>query len=112
MAIREDSLAGLAHAARRPPVKRASDRQFVALVRALWKGDYRTRIITLALGIAVVVCATAFGQVRLNAWNQPFYDAVAHKDVASFLHQLVVFATIVAALLALNVAQAWLQLSI
>ena len=109
MAIREDGLAGITHpAVHRPMSRRSPDRQLLALVRALWDSEHRTRIVTLALGIALVICATAFGQVRLNAWNQPFYDAVAHKDVATFLHQLLVFTGIVAMLLALNVAQAWL----
>ena len=56
-----------------------------------------------------MVLATAFGQIRLNAWNQPFYNAVSRKDVTEFLHQLVVFGMIVSVLLVLNVAQGWLQ---
>ncbi|MFI5025015.1 MAG: SbmA/BacA-like family transporter, partial [Alphaproteobacteria bacterium] len=97
---------------RRLLARRNSDRQFGAFIRALWSGEYRTRILLLALGIAAVICATALGQVRLNAWNQPFYDAVAHKDVPAFLDQLLVFGTIVSVLLVLNVAQGWLQQTI
>jgi putative ATP-binding cassette transporter len=50
--------------------------------------------------------------VRLNAWNQPFYDVVARKNVGAFVHQLLVFGEIVSVLLVLNVAQVWLQQTI
>ena len=56
-----------------------------------------------------VVGATAYGQIRLNAWNQPFYDALAKKDFYAFLHQLLMFLVIAAGLLGLNVAQTWLN---
>jgi putative ATP-binding cassette transporter len=72
----------------------------------------RRPILFLMVGISVVVGATAIGQVRLNAWNKPFYDAVAQKDVASFLIQLLTFAVIVSVLLLLNVSQGWLQQTI
>ena len=48
-------------------------------------------------------------QVRLNAWNQPFYDALTHKDGPEFLRQLGIFAVLAAILLTLNVAQVWLN---
>ena len=44
-------------------------------------------------------------QVRLNAWNQPFYDAVERRDLDGFVHQLGVFFAIAGILLVLNVAQ-------
>ncbi len=68
-------------------------------------------VVLLLLGGAtfVVVGATAFGQIRLNAWNKPFYDALARKDLAEFLRQLFVFLGIASGLLALNVAQTWLN---
>jgi putative ATP-binding cassette transporter len=59
--------------------------------------------------IVLVVGATAYGQIRLNAWNKPFYDALARKDLDAFIKQLLVFLVIAAALLALNVAQNWLN---
>ena len=57
----------------------------------------------------VVIGATAFGQIRLNAWNRPFYDALARKDLGDFLGQIMVFGVIAGGLLVLNVAQAWLN---
>ena len=56
-----------------------------------------------------VVGATAAAQVSLNAWNGPFYEAIAQKNISAFLHKLLVFAAIASGLLVLNVAQAWLR---
>ena len=86
--------------------------QLHSLVAALMSSASRRSILFLIFGISVVVGATAIGQVRLNAWNKPFYDAVAQKDVASFLIQLLTFAVIVSVLLMLNVSQGWLQQTI
>jgi putative ATP-binding cassette transporter len=71
-------------------------------------GD-RKRLATLAVGIFIVIAATAHMQVRLNAWNQPFYDAVTRKDVPEFIAQLGVFAVLAVILLTLNVTQVWLN---
>ena len=69
----------------------------------------RHRIILLCVGIVSVIALTAGAQIRLNAWNQPFYDALAQKSVGGFIRQLGVFVIIACVLLALNVAQAWLN---
>ena len=74
-----------------------------------WASGDRKRLLTLAAAIFIVIAATAHMQVRLNAWNQPFYDAVTRKDVAEFLGQLGVFAVLAAILLTLNVTQVWLN---
>jgi vitamin B12/bleomycin/antimicrobial peptide transport system ATP-binding/permease protein len=55
------------------------------------------------------VGATAYMQMKLNAWNQPFYNALTRKDMAAFLDQLRVFAELAGILLVLNVAQMWLN---
>jgi len=69
----------------------------------------RTKIVMLGVALVLVIAATAFGQIRLNAWNQPFYNALQRRDLHGFFGQLVIFCFIAAALLALNVAQAWLN---
>jgi putative ATP-binding cassette transporter len=76
-----------------------------------WASGGRKRLLALAAGLFVVIAATAHMQVRLNAWNQPFYDALTRKDVPDFIHQLGVFAILAAILLTLNVAQVWLNQS-
>ena len=69
----------------------------------------RTKIVMLGVALVLVIAATAFGQVRLNAWNQPFYNALQRRDLHGFFGQLVIFCSIAGALLALNVAQVWLN---
>jgi len=67
------------------------------------------RILWLIAGLVVVIGVTAAMQILLNAWNQPFYDALTHKDFSAFVLQLGVFAVLAGALLALNVGQLWLD---
>jgi len=63
----------------------------------------------LGVALVLVIAATAFGQIRLNAWNQPFYNALQRRDLHGFFGQLVIFCFIAGALLVLNVAQVWLN---
>lgn len=83
--------------------------QLGSLIAAAWKSGSRGSLLLLTVGVAAVISATAIGQIWLNAWNKPFYDAIARRDLDAFLHQLVIFAVIVAVLLALNVSQSWLH---
>lgn len=78
---------------------------------AFWASQIRTKFIGLAAAIVAVVAMTTYGQIRLNHWNQPFYDALARKDWREFVDQLLQFGKIAAALLVLNVAQTWLNQS-
>jgi putative ATP-binding cassette transporter len=83
--------------------------------------QFREFLVTLRLspgrrGLALLVTATLFAvaatavaQVRLNAWNGPFYEAIAQRNFSAFLHELLVFAAIAGGLLVLNVAQGWLR---
>ncbi len=83
--------------------------QLVMMWRAFLHSPLRGLLFWTGFGIFALIVATAFGQVLLNRWNQPFYDAIARKHVGDFLHQLVVFAWIASGLLVLNVAQGWLN---
>ncbi|MFT3987860.1 ABC transporter ATP-binding protein/permease [Aestuariivirga sp.] len=76
---------------------------------AFWNARERNALFLLAAAIIAVVGATAWFQIKLNAWNQPFYDAITKRNMDGFLEQLGVFAKLAAFLLALNVAQAWLR---
>ena len=62
-------------------------------------------LVLLVAGIVAVIVATAVAQVWLNAWNQPFYNAIERRDLAGFVHQLWVFFGLAAILLVLNVTQ-------
>jgi putative ATP-binding cassette transporter len=74
-----------------------------------WASRERNRLLALTVGIVVVVDATAYAQISLNAWNRPFYNALTSKDMTAFLEQLGVFVELAGVLLVLNVAQTWLN---
>jgi vitamin B12/bleomycin/antimicrobial peptide transport system ATP-binding/permease protein len=76
---------------------------------ALWRSPGRRSLALLIVGMVLVICATAAAQVGLNAWNRPFYEAIAERKFPAFLEQLLVFTVIASCLLVLNVAQAWLR---
>jgi vitamin B12/bleomycin/antimicrobial peptide transport system ATP-binding/permease protein len=83
--------------------------QLDMMVRALWASSARDAIMALTVFAGAVIVLTAYGQVRLNRWNQPFYDALSRRNMHEFRMQLLVFAIIAGSLLLLNVAQRWLQ---
>src|SRR6201996_802125 len=83
--------------------------QLTIMFRALLSSGVRDQLFILAGVLVAVVGATAYGQIRLNTWNQPFYDAIERHNMDEFFHQLAVFGMITGALLALNVGQRWLS---
>src|SRR5262249_19516738 len=82
--------------------------QLGMMIRALFGTPVYKTLVLLAASIVIVVVVTAYGQVRLNGWNKPFFDALSRRDLHDFFVQLGVFFIIVACLLVLNVAQRWL----
>lgn len=85
--------------------------QLATILHALRQSPERMRLLLLCGGLMLVIGATALAQVRLNAWNKPFYDSLAQKDLTLFVDQLKVFAVIASVLLCLNVTQTWLTLT-
>ena len=83
--------------------------QFREFLVALRLSPGRRSLALLVAATLFAVCATAVAQVRLNAWNGPFYEAIAQRNFSAFLYELLVFAAIAGGLLVLNVAQAWLR---
>lgn len=79
---------------------------FLAAVRG---ADNARRVWLIVGALVVVVGAVTFGQLRLNAWQRDFYDAIAGRDLDGFLVQLLIFVAIVALLLSVGVAQTWLR---
>jgi putative ATP-binding cassette transporter len=98
-------------AGRSAPAERSESviAQLSSLLRALATSPYRRRLGLLAAGIVLVICANSVGQIRLNAWQGAFFDAIEQRDLASFGAQLLVFGLIVGGLLVLVVAQTWLK---
>jgi vitamin B12/bleomycin/antimicrobial peptide transport system ATP-binding/permease protein len=82
--------------------------QLRTMWRALIESPVRNPLLLLGGLLLGVVVATSFAQIRLNVWNQPFYDALSHRNLDEFLRQLGVFVVIAGALLVLNVAQKFL----
>jgi vitamin B12/bleomycin/antimicrobial peptide transport system ATP-binding/permease protein len=66
------------------------------------------RVMWLAAALVVAILVTSYGQVILNEWNQPFYDALTRRDLDEFLYQLGVYFVIVSCLLVLDVSQRWI----
>ncbi len=62
--------------------------QLGMMIRALWAAPVRNTLLLLSGLLFLVIAATAFGQIRINSWNQPFYDALSHRDFEQFLVQL------------------------
>ena len=87
-------------------------KQMLVMFRGFWNSPERNNVVLLVGGVVAVIGLTAFGQVRLNAWNRPFYDSLARRDFPVFLTQLMVFGVIAGVLLVLNVVQAWLNQAI
>ena len=83
--------------------------EVMGMASAFWASHQRNKLLMLATALIAVVGATAYAQIKLNAWNEPFYNALAHKDPSVFIEQLGVFAGLAGVLLVLNVAQMWLN---
>jgi putative ATP-binding cassette transporter len=92
------------------PFGEASFRQQLMMMsRAFVGSPLRNLLFWTAFGILVLIMATAFGQVMLNRWYKPFYDAIEQRNLPGFFSQLVIFAEIAGVLLVVNVAQGWLN---
>src|SRR5690349_5010001 len=96
------------------PVASGKDSLFAEVRRmgtAFMASPERNKLLLLAAGLVAVTAVTAYAQIRLNAWNQPFYDALTHKDLHGLIRQLGVFVLLAGILLVLNVTQMWLNQS-
>ena len=83
-------------------------RQIGLIVRSIFRSPVGKKLMVLLAFTILVIAGTAYGQIRLNGWNKPFYDALSRRDLRDFLFQLGVFFLITGFLLALGVAQRWL----
>jgi putative ATP-binding cassette transporter len=79
------------------------------IYRAIFASPVGARLIVLLVALVIAILATTYGQIILNRWNQPFYDAITRRDLNGFLYQLGVYFAIVGSLLVLDVAQRWLN---
>ncbi|MCM2293325.1 ABC transporter ATP-binding protein/permease [Allorhizobium sp. BGMRC 0089] len=90
-------------------VTSVQDMPFGAQLRMAWQSfqasRVRGRIILLSLTLLGVILLLTYGQLLLNRWNQPFYNALENRDLGSFWHELRNFFLIAAFLVVINVAQ-------
>ena len=68
--------------------------QFREFLVALRLSPGRRNLALLVAATLFAVGATAVAQVSLNAWNGPFYEAIAQRNFSAFLYELLVFAAI------------------
>jgi putative ATP-binding cassette transporter len=78
------------------------------ILHAILASPAGRRVVYLASGLIVAILITSYGQIILNDWNQPFYDAITRRDLNEFLYQLGVYCVIVSCLLVLDVSQRWI----
>jgi vitamin B12/bleomycin/antimicrobial peptide transport system ATP-binding/permease protein len=83
--------------------------QVRTLTRAIFASPAGKALSVLIVASVIIVGATSYGQIRLNGWNKPFFDALSRRDLREFLYQLGVFFLIAACLLILNVTQRWIN---
>ena len=105
-------------AAARPPLPddliKAAPTQDFNLARDLTlfahvRAEGGQRVVAIFVVSTAVTIANMFGQVELNDWNGRFFDAVGRRDLSGFVHDLWTFLVIIAVLLALTVANTFLQ---
>ncbi|MGG7519327.1 ABC transporter ATP-binding protein/permease [Allorhizobium undicola] len=75
--------------------------------QSFWASRVRGRVILLSLSLVAVILLLTYGQLLLNRWNQPFYNALENRDLVAFWQELQNFFLIAAFLLVINVAQTW-----
>jgi ABC-type uncharacterized transport system fused permease/ATPase subunit len=51
-----------------------------ALLGIIRGSSGRRRLTILAMGLVVIIVATALAQLRLNTWQRDFYDALAQRN--------------------------------
>ena len=81
----------------------------MCLVRVLRASRQRYKLAAMAAALVAVVVINAFAQIKLNAWQGSFFDALERRSFSALGDQLVAFLVIVGILLLLVVAQTWFQ---
>ena len=87
-------------------------RDLILFARMLRRTEGGRRVTAIFIVSIAVTIANMFGQVKLNEWNGQFFDAVGRKDLSDFVHHIWTFLVIIGVLMALTVAQTFLQESL
>jgi putative ATP-binding cassette transporter len=101
------------HTSDAAPIDEAAGAGAAAQARMIYAAIFASpvgrRLVVLLATLVAAILATTYGQIVLNRWNQPFYDAITRTDLDGFLYQLGVYFVIVGSLLVLDVGQRWLN---
>ncbi|GCA50361.1 inner membrane ABC transporter ATP-binding protein YddA [Sinorhizobium sp. KGO-5] len=92
-----------------PPEGSSIWQQFEMMRHAFVDSPVLKPILWLAAGSFTIIIVTAIGQIVLNRWYRPFFDAIERRDLNSFFYQLMLFVLLAGVLLVFNVAQQWLN---
>jgi putative ATP-binding cassette transporter len=84
-------------------------RDLTLFARVLRRAEGGRWVMAIFVASTAITIANMFGQVELNHWNGRFFDAVARKDLTGFVHDIYTFLGIITVLLAITVAQTFLQ---
>jgi putative ATP-binding cassette transporter len=84
-------------------------RDLALFARVLRRAPGGQHVMAIFATTIVVTIGNMIAQVRLNEWNGQFFDALARKELSGFIRDLWTFLIIIAILLALTVAQTFLQ---
>lgn len=84
-------------------------RDLALFVRVLRRADGGRWVMAIFVASIAVTGANMFWQVQLNKWKRQFFDALGRKEVSAFIYLLWTFLGLITVLLALTVAQTFLQ---
>ena len=84
-------------------------RDLLLFTRVLRRAPGGRHVMAIFVASIVVTIANMVAQVWLNEWNGTFFDALARKELSGFVRDLWTFLVIIGILLALTVAQTFLQ---
>ena len=62
-------------------IKESVFTDFVRMASGFWTSRERGKLLRLTAALTVIIAATAYGQIRLNAWSKPYYDALTRMDM-------------------------------
>lgn len=86
---------------------------FFYQLRFMWgafmHSSTRDILIVTFLGILVLICLIAYGQLAINSWTKDFWNAISRRDLGDFGMQLGIFFMIASGLLILNITQTFLN---
>ena len=92
-----------------PADRRPHLKEIWPLIRPYWQGDEKRWAWGLLLAVVVLNLGLIGIQVRLNLWNNTFYNTLQNYDQAGFFSALLEFAALAAGFIVMAVYSLYLQ---